>query len=97
MIHSQFDLEFFTYIFSPLRATSIAWPYICITGLGNIILIMNAFEKRVVRRVQVAEKSAKVLISETFLTETKDLFVIIQSSGGYNLYMIDLDESNAYE
>jgi hypothetical protein len=61
-----------------LRATSIAWPYIAITGLGNIILIMNAFEKRVVRRVQVAEKTAKVLIAETFLSETKDLFVIIQ-------------------
>lgn len=58
---------------------------------------MNAFEKRVVRRVQVAEKTAKVLIAETFLTETKDLFVVIQDGGIYNLYMIDLDESNEYE
>jgi len=58
---------------------------------------MNAFEKRVVRRVQVAEKTAKVLISETFLSESKDLFVIIQDQNLYSLYMIDLDESNEYE
>ena len=97
MIHSQYDIEYFNYIFSPLRATSIAWPYICITGLGNIVLIMNAFEKRVVRRVQVADKAAKVLIAETFLTETKDLYIIVQDGNIYNLYMIDLDESNEYE
>ena len=65
--------------------------------MGNNILIMNAFEKRVVRRVQVADKSAKVLISETFLTETKDLFIIVLDGSIYNLYMIDLDESNEYE
>jgi hypothetical protein len=58
---------------------------------------MNAFEKRVVRRVQVADKAAKVLIAETFLTETKDLFIIVQDGNIYNLYMIDLDESNEYE
>lgn len=58
---------------------------------------MNAFEKRVVRRVQVAEKTAKVNISETFLTETKDLFVVVQDQSIYKLFMIDLDESNEYE
>jgi hypothetical protein len=63
MIHSQYEIEYFNYIFSPLRATSIAWPYICITGLGNIVLIMNAFEKRVLRRIMVAPMSAKVIIS----------------------------------
>jgi hypothetical protein len=93
----QRNIEYFNYIFSPLRATSIAWPYIVITGLGNIVLIMNAFQKRVVRRIQVAEKTAKVLISQTFLSETKDLFVMIQDGSIYTLYMIDLDESNEYE
>jgi hypothetical protein len=93
----QRGIHYYTYIFSPLRATSIAWPYIVITGLGNIVLIMNAFQKRVVRRVQVAEKTAKVLIGETFMTETKDLFILIQDQIHYNLYMIDLDESNEHE
>ena len=40
----QKDVEYFNYIFSPLRAASVAWPYIIITGIGNIVLIMNAFE-----------------------------------------------------
>jgi hypothetical protein len=47
----QNNIEYYNYLYAPLRGTSIAWPYITISGLGNIILIMNAFEKRVIRRV----------------------------------------------
>ena len=38
-----------------------------------------------------------VTIQQTFLTQTKDLFFILQDQNEYTLYMIDLDESNEFE
>ena len=39
------------YIFSPLRAFSMCWPFIAFSGLGNYILLINAYESTKIRRI----------------------------------------------
>lgn len=85
------------FVYSPLRAYSVQWPYVALSGLANFVLIVNAYDKRVLRRVQVADRDAKITISQTFITETMDLYVVIQEEDMYRLYHIDLDDSNQFE
>jgi hypothetical protein len=50
------------YIFSPLRAFSMCWPFIAFSGLGNYILLINAYESTKIRRIQVAEPHKSITI-----------------------------------
>jgi hypothetical protein len=47
----QKNEEYFNYIFSPLRAFSMCWPFIAFSGLGNFILLINANENTQIRRI----------------------------------------------
>lgn len=89
----QQNEEYFNYIYSPLRAFSICWPYIAFSGLGKFILLVNAYENTKIRRIQIAEEGRAITICQTYITETNDLFVCIQDEDQYKLYMIDLDYS----
>ena len=73
------------------------WPYVVLSGLANFVLIVNAYDRKVLRRIQVGSRDAKITINETFITETMDLYVLIQEGDLYMLYHIDLDASNQFE
>lgn len=45
----------------------------------------------------MAKPTEKINICQTFISDTNDLFVMIQSKKMYKLYMIDLDASNLKE
>lgn len=67
------------------------------TGLSNFIILVNAFDRKTIRRIQVADEDAKITICETYITETNDLFAVIQEKDVFTLYKIDLDASNEFE
>ena len=57
------DIKYFDFSYSPIRAFSINWPYFAFSGFNNYLVIVNAFDKRVLRRVQVAPKEEKLTIN----------------------------------
>ena len=65
------------YIFSSFRAYSVNWPYICFSGLGNDLCVINAFQQNIIHMIQVApDNSQNTSIVQTYITDTKDLFMI---------------------
>jgi len=42
----QSNIQYFEYIYTPIRAFSINWPYVAFSGLGNFLIIVNAFDRR---------------------------------------------------
>ena len=58
----QKNIQYFEYIFTPVRAFSINWPYVAFSGLGNYLLIVNAFDRKQIRRIQIAEEDAHITI-----------------------------------
>jgi len=93
----QKNIQYFEYIYAPLRAFSINWPYVVFTGIGNFIIIVNAFDRKQMRRIQVAEETDDITICQTYITDTYDLFVVINADSKYSLYLIDLDAANVME
>jgi len=49
------------------------------------------------RRIQLAEEDEDITICQTYITDTYDLFVVINDQRRYTLYMIDLDAANIKE
>lgn len=80
-----------------MRAFSICWPFIAFSGLGNYILLINAYENTKIRRIQIADPDKSITICQTYVTETNDLFVCVQDDDMYKLYMMDLDYSIEHE
>ena len=82
--------------FSPIQAFSTKWPYVAFSGLNkNMLIILNAFDRNVIHRVEMPDNPD--VISQTFITETNDLYVITNKSNKYRLQYIDLDSSNRRE
>ena len=86
-----------SYLYSPVRAFSISWPYVTFSGLGNYLLIVNAFARKTIHRVQIAPEEDPINICETFITSTKDLFLVIYKEGHFILYTLNLDNINQFE
>ena len=87
-----------------MTAYSINWPYVTFSGLSNTLVIINAFERRIIHRIEIAPPHAQEAISyerasieQTFITDTKDLFVLIRDQNHYLVYTIDLDKTNFKE
>ena len=59
--------------------------------------MINAFDRRFVHRIEFEEEWESIVITDTYLTESNDLFVMVQRTDEYSLYMIDLDASNLRE
>lgn len=87
----QKDIEYFYYVYNPIRAFSINWPYVAFAGLGNHLMIVNAFDRRLMRRIQIAEDDIKIMICETYITDTYDLFIVVNEADMYKVFHIDLD------
>lgn len=41
---TQINVEYSKFVYSPLRAATIQWPYYAISGIGNFILVVNAYD-----------------------------------------------------
>ena len=91
------DVYVNTFIFSQMRAQSTSWPYFAYSSLSNYMLLVNAFNRKNIERIQLAPEDESITICDSYITDTYDLFVLILSKETYKLYMIDLDEANANE
>ena len=80
-----------------MGAFSLNWPYISFAGHDNLLVIANAYEGTFLHRIQVTESDKTLKICQTYLSDSKDLFILIHVSEKYRLYKIDLDESNIRE
>jgi hypothetical protein len=79
------------YVYSSVRAFSTNWPYITFSGLENFLLIVNVFDSKTFHRVQIGEDNEVLQICMTFITNTKDLFVVVKKDTKYEIHMLDLD------
>ena len=72
------------------------WPYVCFCGLENNLTILNAFFQNVVHRIPLAPPDVQVNICSTYITDTRDLFVLAYQfqEEKYFLYSLDLDSCN---
>ena len=80
-----------------MRAQSTSWPYFAYSGFSNYILLIDAFNRKFIHRIQLADESQNITICDTYITDTYDLFVLTLNSGLYKLYMVDLDLANLNE
>lgn len=62
-------------------------------------MIVNVFDKEIVHRIQLSPDSESIKICATYITDTRDLFILVYKNlkKRYYFYMIDLDESNIRE
>ena len=88
-----------------MTAYSINWPYVTFSGLSNTLVIINAFERRMIHRIEIAPPHAqegsdnyeRACIEETCISDTKDLFILIRDQNHFLVYTIDLDKTNFKE
>ena len=61
------------------------------------MLIVNIFDKEHLHRIQIGEDGKNCKICNSFISDTKDLFVMTLKDGVYMLYTLDLDELNFFK
>lgn len=83
--------------YSGINSFSTNWPYSTCTGYGNYLILVNAFDQKFIQRIQLADDSQKITVCDTYITDTYDLFVLIQEKETFRLYMVDLDAANEGE
>jgi len=83
-----------SYIYSSVRAFSANWPYITFSGLENYLLLINVYNQKVLHRIQFAPLGENVMVCQTFISNTKDLFLVIKKGNTFEVLMICLDELN---
>ena len=88
---------------------TINWPYIAYQGIKNELMILNAFEQERVHRIQLTDwdpfssqkiqKNNEISIQGTFISNTRDLFVLVYCNYEHTfyLYCLNLDECNFRE
>ena len=67
-----------SYIFSSVRAFYVNWPYVCFSGLQNYLLIVNVYDRKSLHRVATAKLTDNIQVCQTFISNTKDLFLVIK-------------------
>ena len=82
-----------------MNAYSMNWPYVSFSGLENELTILNASAQDVIHRVPIVQPNEKVTICTTYITDTRDLFILAYkyTELKYYLYMLDLDGVNVME
>ena len=60
-----------------MRAQSTSWPYFAYSGFSNYLLLINAFNRKFIQRILVAEEHENVTICDTYISDTYDLFILI--------------------
>ena len=73
------------------------WPYIVFTNFENHLFVINSFNRHILYRIETSDHysdsttTKKQTIAETYITNTKDLFIVINVDDMYFLHQIDLD------
>jgi hypothetical protein len=65
-------------VFSAIRAFSANWPYVACAGFQNYLILMNSFDSKFIQKIQLANERQKITICDSFMSDTYDLFVLIQ-------------------
>lgn len=94
------NLEMFHYTYQVVNAFSINWPYVAYSGLNNELVILNAFQQDQIHRVELVGIDGKEInILATYITDTRDLFILVQviDYHMYKVYNLDLDACNERE
>lgn len=86
-----------SYKFGSISAFSTCWPYIAFSGLGPYMLISNVYNKYHLHRIQIGEEGKSCKIFNSFISDTKDLFVMTLKDGKYMMYTLDLDNLNFFK
>ena len=81
---------------TPIKSFSIRWPYVTYSN-KKLLIIVNAFDTNTINRVEFLSPNIDHNIVNTFITNTNDLLVLVQTEQEFILYCIDLDKSNIYE
>jgi len=48
--------------FSAFSALSFNWPYLAASGLGNFVIIINLYDRRFIKRIEIAEEDEQAVI-----------------------------------
>lgn len=89
-------IKYFSEKFSAIHAFCSKWPYSTFSGLkSDYIMILNAFDRDNIHRVQILDEPDR--ICKTYITDTNDLFIMVQKGEYYRLQYIDLDAGNVRE
>ena len=85
-----------SYIYSSARAFSSNWPYITFSGLENYLLLINVYKPKMLHRLQFAPLGENVMVCQTFISNTKDLFLVVRTGNLYQVLMVCLDNINDF-
>lgn len=58
---------------------------------------MSVYDRKSLHRVATAKLDENIQVCETFISNTKDLFVVIKKGSYYQIMMLDLDSINTGE
>ena len=75
------NIKYYDYRYSTISAFSINWPYVAFSGLDNYLVLVNAFDRKILRRIQLAKKEERIVIQQTCITDSNDLFFIVEKNG----------------
>ena len=82
-----------SFLFSKYRGFSSNWPYIAFQGLEsseNYLWLINAYDQGVINRIELPPPN--IQISQAYLSESYDLFIVCEAPEEYNLYYVNLDD-----
>ena len=87
----QKDVHCCKYNEDVVSAFSINWPYVAFAGLENLLVIVNAFDKELVHRFQLAPPGVNMQIKQTYISDTQDVYALVYMNEKLNLFHMDLD------
>lgn len=78
MTYTQRDTKFKQYSLGTISAFSINWPYVACSGLKGNLIVLNFFDRTEINRIEMCDDpDVNVLVVQTFITDTYDLFCVI--------------------
>ena len=93
---TQADIQRHEIDMTPNGAFSSYWPYMVNSDLTDShILLHSAYEKNVISRIQIPTSINRVI--RTWITETKDIFIVGETDHRYELWVIDLDDFGGHK
>ena len=95
--YSTSNIKFEQFMHVPVGAFCCSWPYLVFAHQNRFLIIWNVFEKGILHKVEIGTEDSKVMIEDTYITQTNDLFIVTRKNVLYEIFMIDLDDSNIKE
>ena len=71
------------------------WPYLAFSTIDRHLFIYNVFQSDKLHMVELWNKNTKNLcLRYTYITEEKDMIIVLSTLETYYVYKIDLDQIN---